>query len=207
MDGTLVVAFWAVAIAFVVTPGADWAYMVTAGIAGRVAPAEIGLMCGHVAYVTAVAAGVGALVARYPVSLTAITLTGAAYLVWLGAGVIRHPSRVDAGANDDSAPTRIWLARGIGVSGLNPKVPILLLALLPQFTDPNAGWPVSAQIGALGALHVMTCAVVYAAVGLGAHRILGARPGMAVVVSRASGALMIVLGAVLLVEQVRHISP
>ena len=35
-----------------------------------------------------------------------------------------------------------WAVKGLCVSGLNPKVFLLFLALLPQFTDATAPWPV-----------------------------------------------------------------
>lgn len=204
MDVALVAGFWAVAVAFVLTPGADWAYMTTAGLGGRVAPANAGLLLGHLAYVAAVAAGVGALVTRYPAVLVAITAAGAAYLVWLGVGILRRPGRAHADGAADEGTASSWFGRGFGVSGLNPKVPVLLLALLPQFTDTQGEWPVWAQLAALGLLHVVTCGVIYALVGFGAHRVLAARPTAATVVSRVSGALMIVLGVVLLIEQLVH---
>ena len=45
---------------------------------------------------------------------------------------------------------RALLVRGIGVSGLNPKGLLVLLALLPQFANPRGSWPLSAQLGLLG---------------------------------------------------------
>ena len=58
-------------------------------------------------------------------------------------------------------------ATGLGISGLNPKVLLLFLALLPQLTDPEARWPLAAQIMALGLVHVASCALVYTAVAPG----------------------------------------
>jgi threonine/homoserine/homoserine lactone efflux protein len=121
--------------------------------------------------------------------------------VWLGVGVLRRPGGSHDGGAGDEGTVSSWFGRGFGVSGLNPKVPVLLLALLPQFTDSQGEWPVWAQLAVLGLLHVVTCGVVYALVGIGAHRLLAARPTAATTVSRVSGALMIVLGAVLLIEQ------
>jgi threonine/homoserine/homoserine lactone efflux protein len=92
-------------------------------------------------------------------------------------------------------------AKGAGISGLNPKVFLLFLALLPQFTDPNARWPLSVQIVVLGLVHVASCAVIYTGVGTGARRVLRARPDTARTVTRFSGAAMIVIGVVLLAEQ------
>ena len=90
---------------------------------------------------------------------------------------------------------------GLGISGLNPKVFLLFLALLPQFVHPHAAWPIPAQIVALGLVHVASCAVIYTAVGTGARTVLGSRPGAARVVTRLSGGAMVVIGLVLIVEQ------
>jgi threonine/homoserine/homoserine lactone efflux protein len=90
--------------------------------------------------------------------------------------------------------------KGLGISGLNPKVFLLFLALLPQFTEPNAAWPIAVQIAVLGLVHVASCAVVYTGVGTGARRVLRARPAAARAVSRFSGAAMVVIGVVLLAE-------
>ena len=46
------------------------------------------------------------------------------------------------------------MAKGVGISSLNPKVLLLYFSLFPQFIRPANGWPVSAQIGLLGALHM-----------------------------------------------------
>lgn len=53
---------------------------------------------------------------------------------------------------------------GFAVSGLNPKVFLLFVALLPQFTDANTGLPVPAQLLALACVHLASSAVVYTAV-------------------------------------------
>jgi threonine/homoserine/homoserine lactone efflux protein len=36
------IAFWSISILFVITPGADWAYAITAGIKGRVVQQSLG---------------------------------------------------------------------------------------------------------------------------------------------------------------------
>jgi threonine/homoserine/homoserine lactone efflux protein len=81
---------------------------------------------------------------------------------------------------------------------------LLLLALLPGFTDVSARWPIAVQIVALGLVHVASCAVVYTAVGFGARRALGARPAAATVVTRLSGAAMVLTGVGLVIEQLLH---
>jgi len=202
MAGGTVAAFWAVSFLFVVTPGADWAYAIAAGLRHRVVlPAVGGLLAGRLAATAVVAAGVGALLARAPLLLSVLTALGAVYLVWLGIGMLARPALPQAGV--DETP-RSWLrqaAKGAGISGLNPKVFLLFLALLPQFTDPNAAWPLALQIVVLGLVHVTSCAVVYTGAGTGARRVLRARPAAALAVTRCSGAAMIVIGAVLVGEK------
>jgi threonine/homoserine/homoserine lactone efflux protein len=187
---------------FVLTPGADWAYAIAAGLGHRtVLPAVGGLLVGHLAATAAVAAGVAALVARSLLVLTVLTVVGAGYLVWLGIATLARPSALDASAEP---PADSWVrqaVKGAGTSTLNPKVFLLFLALLPQFTEPEAGWPLAVQIVALGLVHVVNCAVVYAGVGAGARVVLRARPWAARVVTRISGAAMVGIGVLLLVER------
>jgi len=203
MDIELVGAFWLVSLLFVFTPGADWAYAITAGLRhATVLPAVVGLVTGHVVATLAVAAGVAAVMAGVPLLLTVLTAVGAAYLIWLGIGAFTHPATPHAAA-DAGSPSRARQAlKGFGVSGLNPKVFLLFLALVPQFTDPHGSWPVALQILCLGMVHVASCALVYTAVGVGARVVLQARPAAARAVSRFSGAAMVGIGAFLLIEQV-----
>jgi threonine/homoserine/homoserine lactone efflux protein len=204
MPAGSITAFWVLSFLFVITPGADWAYAISAGLRNRVLPAVAGLLAGHLAATAVVVAGVGTLLAGAPVALAVLTVAGAAYLVWLGIGTLARPSVPTAGEEQASASWWRWAARGAGVSGLNPKVFLLFLALLPQFTDPNADWPLASQIALLGLVHTASCAVVYTGVGVGARVVLGARPSAARIVTRVSGVAMILIGCFLLVEQVAH---
>ena len=203
MAAGVVAAFWMVSILFVLTPGADWAYASTAGLRYRsVVPASSGMLLGPLAMTAVVAAGVAAVLAQSPVLLTVLSTAGAAYLMWLGVGMLMSPPAPQEGELDGAGSWARQTVKGVGVSGLNPKVFLLLLALLPQFTDPSGPWPLAAQIAMLGVVHVITCAVVYLGVGAGAKRVLRARPRAAEIVSRVSGAVMIALGPVLVIDQV-----
>jgi threonine/homoserine/homoserine lactone efflux protein len=197
-----VAAFWMVSLLFVVTPGADWAYAIAAGLWHRtVLPAVGGLLAGHLAATAVVAAGVAGMVSRFPLVLTALTAVGAAYLVWLGIGMLSRPSVPQAGANQMAGSWVQQAMKGAGTSGLNPKVLLLFLALLPQFTDPGADWPLTVQIALLGLVHTASCAVVYTGVGMAGRVVLRARPIAARAVTRFSGAAMVGIGVVLLAER------
>ena len=201
MNMSDVLGFWAVSVVFVIAPGSDWAYAISAGLRGRVAvPAVGGMLAGHLAATVLVAAGVGALVAGAPGLLGGLTLVGGAYLLWLGFTTFTRPASPHVDDVAESSRAR-WLWRGFGVSGLNPKVLLLILALLPQFTSTSAPFPVWAQILVLGLIHLTTCAVVYLTVALAAQRVLSARPAAARIVSRTSAVVMTGLGVALIVEQ------
>ncbi|WP_213936707.1 LysE family translocator [Pseudomonas sp. dw_612] len=202
MTLSVFVAFWAVSILFVITPGADWAYAISAGLKGRVViPAVGGLLSGHLIATVIVAGGVGTLVTQHPMALSVLTVAGAGYLLWLGINMLAHPATPHADDIQTSGSWQRWAIKGLCVSGLNPKVFLLFLALLPQFTDAAAAWPVPMQMIALGLIHTVSCGVIYLLVGFGSQIVLQARPAAARFVSRFSGAAMIIIAVVLIIEQ------
>lgn len=89
------------------------------------------------------------------------------------------------------------------MAGGNPKALLLFLALLPQFTRPDAAWPISAQIAAMGLVQIVNCAVIYSLVGIGSKIVLRTRPKVARAVSQVSGGVMIVIALLLIAEQFR----
>lgn len=201
MDTGLLVAFWVVSFSLVMTPGADWAYAISAGLRERaLVPAVSGMLLGYLAITIVVAAGVGALVASVPEILVALTLVGAAYLMWLGVSVLLHPPVASAGTEQEDHWTS-WLVRGFGISGINPKALLLFLALLPQFTSRTASWPIAGQITTMGLIQIVNCAVVYFLVGVGAKMVLRTRPVVARRVSQVSGVVMIAIALLLVAEQ------
>ena len=200
-----VAAFWAVSILFVLTPGCRLGICDHGRTSESVDRAggrwvAVGPSAHDVRWV---AAGVAALVAQTPIVLTLLTVAGTAYLIWLGVMMlVRHSSPPQAAV---AGVPQSWVRQaltGLGISGLNPKVLLLFLALLPQFTDPGASWSLATQIVLLGVVHTVSCAVVYTGVGTGARVVLRTRPAAARVVTWISGVVMIVIGVVLLIERV-----
>ena len=204
MNLSAVLAFWGVCLVLIVVPGADWAFVVGTGLRGRsVVPAVGGLVLGYTVLTAVVAAGVGTVVARDPVLLTALTVAGGGYLIWHGAATLAAPAPDLRLASAAAAPAPIGpaLARGLGVSGLNPKGLLLFLALLPQFADRHGSWPLPGQLALLGVVFTLTCGAFYLGLGSVVRAVLLPRPWTARAITRLSGASMIVIGAVLLAER------
>jgi threonine/homoserine/homoserine lactone efflux protein len=203
----LFLAFIVVAAALACTPGVDWAYSIAAGLRQRsFVPAVAGLCSGYVIHTALMVLGLAALLSGMPSVLGWLTAAGAIYLLWLGLSTIRSWRGASfSGAQETPAPApaqqfRIFL-QGMGTSGINPKGLLFFVALVPQFVSPEATLPVPVQSGLLGLTFVLLVAVVYSCVALLARKLLHSRPGAARRVTLASGIIMLVLGAVLLSEQ------
>jgi threonine/homoserine/homoserine lactone efflux protein len=202
----ILAAFWAVSFLLVISPGMDWAYTISAGMRGRmVLPAVFGLLVGYLIITTIIAVGIGAFVSQNKIVMTIISALGTAYLLWLGINMLLHPSVPQVGKEQDSDSWSRWAIVGVGVSGLNPKGFLLFFALLPQFTDPAASWPIPAQIMALGIVHVLSCSVIYLLVGYCSKAVLQASPCAARIVSRFSGVSMTAIALLLAAEQVMRL--
>jgi threonine/homoserine/homoserine lactone efflux protein len=175
-----IAAFWAVAALLIAVPGADWAYVIGTVVNGRpVMLAVSGLAIGYAGITVVVAAGVGALVARTPASLAALTIAGGLYLLWLGVRTFLRPAGHGPAEGTAARTGRATLVKGIGVSGLNPKGLLVFLAVLPQFATPRGNWPLAVQLAVLGLVFVLTCAAFYLGMGSVARRILDVRPSRA----------------------------
>ncbi|MBP6901095.1 MAG: LysE family translocator [Burkholderiaceae bacterium] len=128
------------------TPGADMALIASRAAAQgwRIgAAAALGVGAGCSVHVAAAAAGLGALLAGSPLAFTLLRWVGAAYLVWLGLGLLR--SRPAAAVDGDGTagqptpspqPWRRVFWQGFLTNALNPKVALFFLAFVPQFIHP-----------------------------------------------------------------------
>ncbi|MFL5576559.1 MAG: LysE family translocator [Gemmatimonadaceae bacterium] len=190
--------FMSAALALNVTPGPDMLYVAgrsaadgrTAGIA-----AALGIGAGTLFHIAAVALGLVALLAAVPIAYTALRLTGAAYLVYLGLRALRRPGGL---AERTLAPASRLAAfrQGALTNVLNPKVALFFLAFLPQFVDPARG-SAAGQVIALGLLFDASGTLVNLAVAVGASRgVEGLRRNRraASLLQRATGVLFIALG-------------
>lgn len=217
MDPQLILGFAVVSVTLALTPGADWAYTISAGLGrSRVAPAVAGLCAGYLVHTALIVAGLAALIAARPELLTGLTVLGAAYLLWLGITTARSwrgagftaeeagnaVAPDGAGRSAGRSAGRRDFLRGLGISASNPKALLLYLALIPQFVAAGQALPIPVQTGILGLSHFAVTVAVYSLVAVGARRLLRSRPGAARGVTLASGLIMTALGLVLLAEQI-----
>jgi threonine/homoserine/homoserine lactone efflux protein len=178
------IAFSIAAGLLTITPGLDTALVLrTAAVEGprKAWLAAFGVCLGTLGWGAMVALGAGALIAASPLAFELLKWAGAAYLVWLGAGLILKPrDRFELSAGAASPDTRsAWLWRGALNNLLNPKAGVFYVSFLPQFVP--AGVPAAPWMFMLAGVHVLMGLVWFAAI-IGATRpISGALQKAAVV--------------------------
>lgn len=144
------------------TPGVDFLLTVSRTLRGgwrSGAAAALGISAGCVVHVLAAAFGLAALLALHPAALALIQWAGAAYLVWLGVGLLRQAWRADATPAPVSAATTSRsvaadFRAGVQTNLLNPKVALFFLAFLPQFVPTASPHPTLSFL-LLGTLSVL----------------------------------------------------
>lgn len=127
-----------------VTPGADTLYIVgRSTVQGRKAGAvaALGIGAGCLVHTFAAAVGLSAILATSAAAFAVVKWVGAAYLVWLGIGLLRAGGRSarapDAARFGEAGLARVFV-QGLLTNVLNPKVALFFLAFLPQFIDAAA---------------------------------------------------------------------
>ena len=183
-----------------VTPGADLA-LIGARSAGQGfrsgASAALGVGAGCFVHVAAAALGLSALIAGSATAFTVLRWVGAAYLVWLGIGLLRGGGT----ANSEAAllpAVSAWrsFVQGFLTNALNPKVALFFLAFLPQFIDANAphkGWAF-VLLGTVFAFNGTIVNVAFAALVARVRRAFSGPGSIGRWVSRGVGALFVALG-------------
>lgn len=85
--------------------------------------------------------GLALLVSRHELAYQLITWAGAAYLVWLGIGALRHAATPDIQAQKAGHESLLSAARsGLLISLLNPKLAVFFTALFSQFVSADQVW-------------------------------------------------------------------
>ncbi|PZO16783.1 MAG: homoserine/homoserine lactone efflux protein [Burkholderiales bacterium] len=135
-------ASWAIAL----SPGSGAVLSMTHGLAYGVKKTSAtiaGLQLGLAVILLIAGVGVGALLLASATAFTVVKFAGAAYLIWLGLKQWRsHVGATSALSEASSGSAAVPSARGRFVMGFftnvtNPKGIVFMVAVLPQFIDPQ----------------------------------------------------------------------
>lgn len=194
-------ALWSFALVvglLTLTPGLDTALILRTSALGHRRQAwgvVLGIQTGTLVWGTLSSAGVTALLTASQVAYEVLRWGGAAYLVWMGVGMLRGrgTQAVVEDEPTDGGFGQGW-RRGTLTNLLNPKVGVFYVAVLPQFIP--AGAPHFAAGVALTCVHVVE-GVLWSAVLVGfAKAVRGwlRRPSARRLMDRVTGTVVVGFG-------------
>ena len=165
--------FLIASLVLIATPGQDMILVMSRSVAQGAAAGIVtaaGVSVGLVGHTVLATLGLGAVLRTSEWLFVALKVVGAAYLVYLGIGLLR--------TRQSRLPTEVRAARSLGrlfvdgaVSNLsNPKIAIFYFAFLPQFVSPSAPRP-TVTVFVLGLAFAGLTFLVKAPVGFFAGRL------------------------------------
>jgi len=146
MDLNVWLAFFAASWVIAISPGSGAVLSMSHGLAYGVRNASatiVGLQLGLAVVLLVAGVGVGALLLASATAFTVVKVLGAAYLIWLGFQQWRAPVQASGGSHAQSAGVpglpslRQRVTLGFFTNVTNPKGIVFMVAVLPQFIDPN----------------------------------------------------------------------
>lgn len=181
MTLTTLFLFSILALVTIATPGPTVLLALSNGTrygVRRSLPGMLGAVASDIVLVTAVALGLGALLAASEFWFSALKWVGAAYLAWLGVQLLRSKGGFEVPAGDQTNPHhgihKVFM-KSFLVAVTNPKGYLFCSALMPQFIDPNtAQVPQYLAIGLVFCLVDFSVMLAYAFVGAKAIALLKA---------------------------------
>jgi len=166
--------FGIAALALTMTPGPDMLLIASRSASqGRAAgfATLAGIQAGTYCHALAAAFGLSQLFLIVPHAYDAVRYAGAAYLLYLAWKTVRSGAATIAPeAGGSRYPVGTMFRQGLLTNLLNPKMALFVLALFPQFVQPEAG-SVALQILVLATVLNAIGLVVNGAVILGASRL------------------------------------
>jgi threonine/homoserine/homoserine lactone efflux protein len=157
----------------------------------------LGAVTSDAVLVTAVALGLGALLAASEFWFSAVKWVGAAYLAWLGLRMLLTKGSIDL-PTDEADPTsarrsaRAVFMKSFLVAVTNPKGYLFCSALLPQFIDAAA--PQVPQYFVIGLLFAaIDFTVMFGYAMMGAHAVRLLRRRAVLILDRVCGGVLLLL--------------
>ncbi|MBK5105061.1 MAG: LysE family translocator [Burkholderiales bacterium] len=193
-------------LVLIATPGQDMILVmsrsVAQGPAAGVATAA-GVSVGLVGHTLLATLGLGAILRTSEWLFIALKLVGAAYLIYLGVGLLRTRGAMLLTQAAPRRSLRRLFFDGAISNISNPKIAVFYFAFLPQFVTPGAVRP-TVTVFVLGLVFAALTFLVKGPVGLIAGRLSGwlrARPAALTGLYRSSGAVLLLLGIKLAFER------
>jgi leucine efflux protein len=146
--------FWTYVIgtlAIILLPGPNSIYVLSVGARRGVRAgyqAAAGVFLGDAVLMVLSAAGAASLLRTYPPLFLVIKYAGAAYLLWVGFGIVRGAWRkwrnrgsAPSAAVEEPADLRNPFRRAAVISVLNPKAILFFVSFFIQFVEPGYAHP------------------------------------------------------------------
>ena len=198
--------FVVASLALIATPGQDMILVMSRSIAQGAAAGVVtaaGVAVGLLGHTVLATLGLGALLRTSEWLFAALKFAGAAYLLYLGIGLLRtsHGSLVIG--KQAARPLGKLFLDGAFSNLSNPKVAIFYFALLPQFVSPSARHP-TLSVFVLGVVFAVLTFVAKAPVGIFSGALSAwfrSRPSVLTWIYRSSGAILVGLGIRLALER------
>jgi threonine/homoserine/homoserine lactone efflux protein len=140
-DFSTLMLFSAAAVVLTATPGPDMLLIASRSVSqGRSAGflTYAGIAAGTYCHAIAAALGLSQLFVTVPLAYEIVRWAGCAYLLYLAYKTIRSKSSAFApSAGLKKLSGKRIFSEGLATNILNPKMALFVLALFPQFIDPN----------------------------------------------------------------------
>ncbi|MDY0813817.1 leucine efflux protein LeuE [Kitasatospora purpeofusca] len=143
------------ALVIVLLPGPNSLYVLSVAARKGVRTgyrAAAGVFAGDFTLISLTSLGAASLLKANPAVFAVVKFGGAAYLLWIGVGMLRAarglwrehrpPDEAADGAAEAPGSTERPFRRALVISLLNPKAILFLLSFFTQFVDPSYGSPV-----------------------------------------------------------------
>jgi len=200
------ILFVVASLVLIATPGQDMILVMSRSVAQGTAAGVVtaaGVSVGLVGHTILATLGLGAILRTSEWLFIALKLVGAAYLLYLGIGLLRtRRASLALGSGGARSLGKLFLDGALSNLS-NPKVAIFYFAFLPQFVSPSAQHP-TLTVFVLGLAFAVLTFVVKAPVGVFSGALSGwlrSHPGALAWVYRCSGAILVGLGVRLALER------
>lgn len=167
IDLATLMMFSTAVIVLMMSPGPNMAFVIAHGVSygwrGGVS-AALGIAAADVVLTTLTAAGVTAIVVKWPPAINLIRIAGAAYLLHMAWKALRNRNVLQTGTATHKSLGSVWVHSMMN-SLFNPKALLFFVVFLPQFVDAGKG-SIAQQLIVLGGILTVISIVFHSILGI-----------------------------------------